>query len=631
MIARFVRGALVIAVALLAVAGAAEPATAARPGVLLVRDSGSGDLVVVSPRGRTLQRYRLGGLQAAPPGGVVSPDGSRIAFYGWRPSRSPEHGVYVVGAGRGPVTTVRPPGADVRAYEPPVWSREGGLLAFGRRNGGTFVTTPFGLRELDQSVVGGPVFTPDDAIVAEHEPLQQPAEPNARQLVAVPWTWPALPMSPLLPAMQSQALYPRFSPDGKRIAFLTYPDAREGAAPELWIAPVGGAPGKVAAAPAGWTRPGELAWSPDGNWLAVRWDRVEGGQASGALEGRLEIVGADGRERHTVEASAATAYHRISWSADSRHVAFTGIGNRGAAVGGIAGRDGKLERILRDADSPVWLARRPLPLRYVAMGDSYSSGEGASRYLPAAFGRPRACHRSRRAYSQLLARRLGTRFRHSASRDFLACSGDEVPELLQHQIPRLGPDVGLITVGIGGNDSGWTEVLKSCMKDAVAHPKPGTGKGCKAIAEENFQARLPEMRARLTNAYTQIRARAPRATVIVLGYPAIFEDGYRSTFCASVGPLTRGAREDLRVAAERLDAEIAAIVQQFGFRFVDPREIYGPHRICGPDDDWLHGITVRKTGPDAWDMELSPSTFHPNRLGQAGFARAIARANPDIF
>ena len=41
--------------------------------------------------------------------------------------------------------------------------------------------------------------------------------------------------------------------------------------------------------------------------------------------------------------------------------------------------------------------------RYVALGDSYTSGEGAFDYMAAATGRPERCHRSRNAYSQLLA------------------------------------------------------------------------------------------------------------------------------------------------------------------------------------------------------------------------------------
>lgn len=270
--------------------------------------------------------------------------------------------------------------------------------------------------------------------------------------------------------------------------------------------------------------------------------------------------------------------------------------------------------------------RGPALPRYVAMGDSYSSGEGAGRYLPAAFGRGAACHRSRRAYSQRLAKRLRGAFRHDPSTDFLACSGDKVPELLQHQVPRLGPDVGLITVGIGGNDAAWTDVLKLCLLEAIAKPVPD----CRNIVNAKFAVTLPEMRARLRDAYAQIRSRAPNATVIVAGYPAIFEDGLRSTFCASVGPLIRPIRAVLNQAADRLAGELAAAVREAGFRYVDVRAPFKRHRICGPATDWLHGITLeRKRGRRM--LETSPSTFHPNAAGQNGYARAIAAGNRDVF
>ena len=113
----------------------------------------------------------------------------------------------------------------------------------------------------------------------------------------------------------------------------------------------------------------------------------------------------------------------------------------------------------------------------------------------------------------------------------------------------------------------------------------------------------------------------------MLGYPAIFEDSYRSTFCASVGPLTRGARSDLRKAAVQLDGEIRAIAAEFGLRFVDPRDAFTDHRICGPSTDWS---TASPAGATA-SRRSRRRRFHPNRDGQRGFADAIAAANQDIF
>ena len=200
------------------------------------------------------------------------------------------------------------------------------------------------------------------------------------------------------------------------------------------------------------------------------------------------------------------------------------------------------------------------PPRYVAMGDSYSSGEGAGSFLPPGPGLAGRCHRSQAAYPELLAKRLGGRYRHDPATDFVACSGDEVPNLLSRQMPKLGPDVGLITVGIGGNDSGWTEVLKSCaLQRLIPPPAAVFRKSCKRIAQEKFDSKLPELRKRLQTAYAQIKAKAPSAKVIVVGYPAIFEDSFASIACSSVGDLSRRARSELREAAGRLDDLIKQI------------------------------------------------------------------------
>jgi len=214
---------------------------------------------------------------------------------------------------------------------------------------------------------------------------------------------------------------------------------------------------------------------------------------------------------------------------------------------------------------------------------------------------------------------------HDPTRDFLACSGDEVPELKSRRLPALGADVAVVTVGIGGNDAGWIDVIKACMIDAAAHPKPGPGRD--ATASWPMSSSGGCQSGRLRDAYTIIKRSAPQAKVIVVGCPAIFEDAYSSTFCASVGLLTRGARADLRKAAEQLDGEIGAIARDFGFRFVDPRRAFDDHRICGPKEDWIHGVTFGRGG----EPVLSATTFHPNPSGQRGYADAIADANRDVF
>jgi hypothetical protein len=55
------------------------------------------------------------------------------------------------------------------------------------------------------------------------------------------------------------------------------------------------------------------------------------------------------------------------------------------------------------------------------------------------------------------------------------------------------------------------------------------------------------------------------------------------------------------------------------------------HRVCSPGRDWIHGVTLKRDGNGNLKFEPSPSTFHPNAYGQAGFARVIASASRDVF
>ena len=169
--------------------------------------------------------------------------------------------------------------------------------------------------------------------------------------------------------------------------------------------------------------------------------------------------------------------------------------------------------------------------------------------------------------------------------------------------------------------------------------------------DHHLDAELPRLQRHLDAVYDEIKARAPGATVIVLGYPPLFEDSWASAACPSAA-LTRGERADLREGAERLDAAIKEVAERAGFRFVDPSAAFEDHRLCSSGAGWLNGITVERSGEDTGTCVrepelvdallppsdgdrsyacLSPGSFHPNVAGQAAFAEVIAATNPDIF
>lgn len=92
------------------------------------------------------------------------------------------------------------------------------------------------------------------------------------------------------------------------------------------------------------------------------------------------------------------------------------------------------------------------PLRYVALGDSYSAASGV---FPLAPGSPPMCLRSSANYPHVLAARIG------ATLTDVSCGAAETKDFfvaqysgLDPQLDALSANTQLVTMTIGGNDSG---------------------------------------------------------------------------------------------------------------------------------------------------------------------------------
>jgi hypothetical protein len=133
----------------------------------------------------------------------------------------------------------------------------------------------------------------------------------------------------------------------------------------------------------------------------------------------------------------------------------------------------------------------------VAVGDSYASGEGAavSDFLPGTNGldtRPdtrgeaTGCHRAANGYAAHLSRKFAA---DASPMSLVACSGARVPQLYgpnvgyseaigEYEPPQINAvdpaSTRLATPSIGGNDSGFADVVQGC----IAVP-PTVDKNCR--------------------------------------------------------------------------------------------------------------------------------------------------------
>ncbi len=89
--------------------------------------------------------------------------------------------------------------------------------------------------------------------------------------------------------------------------------------------------------------------------------------------------------------------------------------------------------------------------QYVALGDSYSSGVGRVFYEESG-----ECDRSPDAYGPRIAAAKGYTL------SFQACSGAKTPEVNDKQLGMLSATTSLVTITIGGNDAGFSNVMLNC-------------------------------------------------------------------------------------------------------------------------------------------------------------------------
>jgi len=260
---------------------------------------------------------------------------------------------------------------------------------------------------------------------------------------------------------------------------------------------------------------------------------------------------------------------------------------------------------------------------YVALGDSYSSGEGAGYYLSGTGNGNGGCDRSENAYPELVARALGYSDEPDAENRFVfaACSGAKTSALFSEfkgeppQLDELDQDDTLVTVSIGGNDIGFAPVLKYCLK----HKK------CEHHEADVVARDLEKAEGNILNAYLAIRRQAPLAKIVVVGYPNFMPATGACHPSAGIlhylVELSAADVEFIHGGIEQLDSEIQSLTAgRQGFVFVRPDAgVWSKHTICeNKRKSWFVPITLT----DALSGH-SVTFFHPTAEGQVELATEV--------
>ena len=288
----------------------------------------------------------------------------------------------------------------------------------------------------------------------------------------------------------------------------------------------------------------------------------------------------------------------------------------------------------------------PGPLRYVALGDSYSSGEGAFHYpystdqlcLSPKIKKPTFfnCHRSASAYSK-----VSIELPDLIADRFIACSGAEIVNVVRSEDggkgfkceapqlddPLIDESTDLVTITIGGNDAGFATVLKDCGIDT---PNYDCRQGLAFLKERINQ----EIVLRLIALFRSIQDEAPNAKVIVLGYPSPFPRHPDLQSCKAFDPGFPGLLFKWAPTEQVFMNELADLLRSAMARAASAASIGQARKIAflWPDAFDGHELCGAKKGPRfeaAWEKLgqlglLFQENYHPTAEGHLlGYRRTL--------
>lgn len=249
-------------------------------------------------------------------------------------------------------------------------------------------------------------------------------------------------------------------------------------------------------------------------------------------------------------------------------------------------------------------------LNYVAMGDSVAAAPGVPDPAP-----PAGCDKSTNNYPSVLARRLRvTRFVD------VTCSGATTKDILSHaqqttsgaiapQIDAVDATTDLITITIGANDVALAVDAEECE---VRSPKPTP------CITEFVTGNVDSISARITfkvplwaAMIDQIRAKAPNAQIILVGYWTIIQPGG----CFPAEPVLPQDSDYIQAKLNEIDDRQRQVAADKGIDYFDSRPLSRDHGMCSPPDQrYFEGyITKHPAVP-----------LHPTALGTVAVGEGLA-------
>ena len=307
---------------------------------------------------------------------------------------------------------------------------------------------------------------------------------------------------------------------------------------------------------------------------------------------------------------------------------------------------------------------------YLALGDSFSSGEGEtddSYYLPGTNELYEKCHVSKRSYPFLIAQSLGIESQYVRS---VACSGAKVEDVVGDDAGYLGQgdrilSEGLaddkskrtlaksyardnfvpglsrqetflrryhpkaVTIGIGGNDAGFMQKLRTCIGPGTCE-WAGTAEGREKVALE-----VRSLFNTFADTYSALHDASPQTKIYVIGYPKIIDPtGECDSLNASL--FDDSERQFMDQGIVYINKVIEAAAEKAGVTYIDISDSFGDSMLCGAQiPSMMNSVVLGDDSPKLegfdWIKFIGQESFHPRPSGQIATSRAILAKIPNIL
>ena len=306
-------------------------------------------------------------------------------------------------------------------------------------------------------------------------------------------------------------------------------------------------------------------------------------------------------------------------------------------------------------------------LEYLAMGDSYSSGEGdvgrttsgSKYYLAETNVPPNLCHVSTRSYPFLVRDFLGVSKNYMHS---VACSGAQVaPDMygntqsyagqggrllydknrtatqqkaLKNFMPGHVPQLEfarkyqpkLITLTGGGNDIGFADIILYC---ADLHPEDWLpfASDC-GYAKSDWESDMHQMLLDTIDTQynynkkliTNMQAVSPTSKIVLIGYPSFIAQSGALSCRVDGGLLSSRESGMINEMVGYMNSMLRRVAHDTGITYVDIQSALNGGRIC-EGGKYVTGVLDNKLGNASYEEQ-----FHPNAEGHKRMAKAIEDA-----